>query len=400
MEVFRHPVVYQEVFFDFSGFIHKWYPNCRISLANLYNLLQAFRGRKYLLTMKKIPVLLALLFCAVTGRSQQVDLKDLVEFTDLDVQKFDAHIGRKAFKRDYNSPRETQSNYNYFQVKKVKKGEPITRKISYQQASEPVVCYQTTSEKEFSQLKHKMLDAGFRCYENQEDAEKPLLYQKGPYAINTSTEIIDSAVYYTLVLNRLAVPKLKDINYVEDLLQVSSHEVLVDLFGHSNVQQDIFRFSETETNTCSVLFPNTPREVIFIWDDEANYRRISFLLIGKHAETRGTSGFSRQVEQNEWVSRQGVYQNMTLRELQELNGGKVQFYGWASEQPGVLTPANTGKIDFKKLGIVLSCLDCSGNKIYQTSLVDSQRAIADDKRIYVSAMIILPEKEKSSTAKR
>jgi hypothetical protein len=97
------------------------------------------------------------------------------------------------------------------------------------------------------------------------------------------------------------------------------------------------------------------------------------------------------------VSKQGVYQNMTLKELQELNGGAVQFYGWASDQPGVLAPAATGKLDFKKLGIILNCLDCSGNNVYQTALIDSKRAIADEKRIYVSAMIILPEKEKNAT---
>lgn len=349
--------------------------------------------------MKKTSTILVLLFCAVIGRSQAVDLNDLVDFTSFDVQKFDAHIGRKSFKRDYNSPRETQTNYNYFQRKKVK-GEEITRKISFQEGNEPMVCYQTSSAKEFNQLKNKMLDNGFHCYEQAAEETRPLLYQKNAYTINTSTEVIDSITYYTMVLSRMPVPKLKDINYVEDLLQLRSHEALVNLFGSSNVLQDKFRFSETEMSSCSVLFPNTAREVIFVWDDEANYRKIAFLLIGKHAETRATQSFSRQVEQNEWTSKQGVYQNMTLKELQDLNGGKLQFYGWSSEQPGVLTAANSGKLDFKKINIILSCLDCNDNKVYQASLIDSQKAIADEKRIYVSAIIILPEKEKPAVAVR
>jgi hypothetical protein len=349
--------------------------------------------------MKKTSAILVLLFYAATGRSQSIDLNDLVDFTSFDIQKFDAHIGRKSFKRDYNSPRETQTNYNYFQSKKIK-GEEITRKISYQQGAEPSVCYQTTSAKEYSQLKNRMLKEGFQCYESPEADTRPLLYQKSAYTINTSMEVIDSVNYYTMVFSRIPLPKLKDINYVEDLLQLKSHEALIDLFGRSNVQQDKFRFSETELSNCSVLFPNTPREVIFVWDDEANYRKIAFLLIGKHAETRGTQNFSRQVEQNEWMSKQGVYQNMTLKELQDLNGAKMQFYGWASEQPGVLTAANSGKLDFKKINIILSCLDCSGNNVYQASLIDSQKAIADEKRIYVSAMVILPEKDKPAVAVR
>jgi hypothetical protein len=349
--------------------------------------------------MKKTSVILVLLFYAATGRSQSIDLNDLVDFTSFDIQKFDAHIGRKSFKRDYDSPRETQTNYNYFQSKKIK-GEQVTRKISFQEGSEPAVCYQTTSAKEFNHLKNRMLKDGFHCYENAEGDTKPLLYQKSAYTINTSMEMIDSVNYYTLVFSRMALPKLKDINYVEDLLQLNSHEALVDLFGSPSVLQDKFRFSETEMSNCSVLFPNTAREVIFVWDDESNFRKIAFLLIGKHAETRGTQTFSRQVEQNEWISRQGVYQNMTLKELQDLNGSKLQFYGWSSEQPGVLTSTNSGKLDFKKINIILSCLDCSGNQVYQASMVDSQKAIADEKRIYVSAMIILPEKDKPAVAVR
>jgi hypothetical protein len=349
--------------------------------------------------MKKTSAILVLLFYAAIGRSQSIDLNDLVDFTNFDIQKFDAHIGRKSFKRDYNSPRETQSNYNYFQTKKIK-GEEVIRKVSFQEGSEPAICYQTSSANEFNRLKEKMLDRGFRCYEKTAEESRPLLYQKSEYTINTSMEVIDSVTYYTMVFTRLPLPKPKDINYVEDLLQLNSHEALMEMFGSSNVLQDKFSFSESEMSNCSVLFPNTAREVIFVWDDEANYRKIAFLLIGKHAETKGTQSFSRQVEQNEWVSKQGVYQNMTLKELQDLNGGKLQFYGWKSEQPGVLTAANSGKLDFKKLNIILSCLDCSENQVYQASLIDSQKAIADEKRIYVSGLIILPEKDKPAVAAR
>jgi hypothetical protein len=349
--------------------------------------------------MKKIPAILVLLLYAGLCRSQTIDLDDLVDFTGFDVQKFDAHLGRKSFKRDYNSPRETQTNYNYYQAKKIK-GEEVLRKISFQEGAEPTICYQTTSQKEYSHLKKKMIDLGFHCYEKNADDSHPLLYQKNTFTINTSYEIIDSTLFYTLVLNKATLPKLKDIVYVEDLLNIKSHEALVNLFGASNVTQDIFRFSESEVNKCSVLFPNTPREVIFIWEDENNYRKISFLLIGKHAETSGTADFTRQVMQNEWHSKQGVFQGMTLQELQQLNGITMQFYDWNSEQPGVLASTNQGKIDFKKLGIVLSCLNCSGSRAYNTSLISSQTAIADEKKVYVSAMIILPEKDKTSVVTR
>jgi hypothetical protein len=349
--------------------------------------------------MKKIPAILALLFYAGLCRSQTIDLNDLVDFTGFDVQKFDAHLGRKSFKRDYNSPKETQTNYNYFQARKIK-GEEIIRKISFQDGIAPIICYQTNSLKEYNHLKNKIKDLGFYCYEKNPDDSKPVLYQKNSYTINTSLEIIDSTKFYTLVVNKMQLPKLKDITYVEDLLNIKSHEALVSVFGAENVLKDVFRFSEAEVNKCSVLFPNTAREVIFIWDDENNYRKISFLLIGKHAETSGTANFNRQVMQNVWQSKQGVFQGMTLQELQKLNGSHLQFYGWSSEQPGVLAQNNQGNIDFKKISVVLNCLNCGGNNAYQASLIDSNNAIADDKKIYVSAMIILPEKDKPAVASR
>jgi hypothetical protein len=349
--------------------------------------------------MKKIPAVLVLLLYAGLCRCQSIDLNDLVDYTNWDIQKFDAHLGRKSFKRDYNSPKETQANYNYYQKKKIK-GEEVVRKFSYQQGNDPVICYQTSSEKEYNSLKKEILHEGFHCYDNDPNDTKPLLFQKNAWTISTSREIIDSTTLYTLVVNKIPVPKIKDITYAEDLLNFKSHEALVNAFGSSNVTMDLFRFSESETNRCSVLFPNTSREVIFIWEDEVNYRKISFLLIGKHAETTGTANFTRQVIQNEWQSKQGVFQGMTLKELQDLNGSNLQFYGWASEQPGVLAQTNQGKIDFKKLGIVLNCLNCSGNKVYNTSLVNSDNAIADERKVYVSAMIILPEKDKSAVASR
>jgi hypothetical protein len=154
--------------------------------------------------------------------------------------------------------------------------------------------------------------------------------QKDNFLVNTSIEIKDSTIFFTCLLERKELPKAKDIIYAEDLLSVSSHEHLCLLFGEANVKKDTFYYSPTEINKCSILFPNTNREVVFIWNDETNYRKTAFLVIGGNSKPNSSSNFNRPIEQNVWRSRQGVYSGMSLAELQNLNGKEVRFYKLAS----------------------------------------------------------------------
>lgn len=346
--------------------------------------------------MNKIPALLVLLCCAGLAQAQKTfDLNDLLGFTGYSVQKFDAHLGKKSYKRDYDSPKETATNYNYYQVKKSKSGE-VVHKISFQDSDKaPSICFQTSSPTEFEELKKDIKNEGYTCYDETGDLSKPLLFQKANYTIKTSLEVKDSLSFYTLLIQKIQLPKPKDISFAEDLLKFNSHECLVSFFGEGNVVKDVFHYTDKEINKCSVLFPNTSREVIFMWKDEANYRVPAFLIVGGHLQTKGTSGFTRELTQNEWQSRQGVYSGMQLQELQKLNGDKINIYSWKTERPGVLAPTSKGLIDFSRLSLVFNCLNCAEKEFLQTSsIINSENALADDRKIYVSTLIILPEKDK------
>ena len=80
--------------------------------------------------MKKF-YLLFLLFVVINASAQDFDLRDLIGYTEYSVQKFDAHIAKKSYKRDYYSPKETSTSYTYFQAKKSKKVQPV-RTIAHQ----------------------------------------------------------------------------------------------------------------------------------------------------------------------------------------------------------------------------------------------------------------------------
>ncbi|GAB4092240.1 hypothetical protein [Flaviaesturariibacter terrae] len=355
--------------------------------------------------MKKLYALLLTVLLTGVSYAQQFDLNDLLGFTGYSVSKFDAFLGKKSYRRDYESPHETRTNYNYIEVRKSRKkaAEDVVRKISFQEKSgAPIISYQTTSLEEFNNLRKSLHKKGFITYAEEGDPMKPLLYQQDNTTVATSVEIRDSLTFYSVKVEKEMLPKMRDIVYAEDLLPLKSHEFLVSVFGASNVTRDVFHYATNDSNFCSVLFANTPREVIFIWDDEENFRDVSFLLIGGNMLTNGTARNSNMVSSNEWRSKQGVYAGMKLEDLQELNGGSLRFHGFSTEQPGMLMKTGTGKLDFNHIGVVLSCLNCTNNQAIESQqVVDSDRALQEERKVYVSSIVILPEKEKAkATAAR
>jgi hypothetical protein len=85
---------------------------------------------------------------------------------------------------------------------------------------------------------------------------------------------------------------------------------------------------------------------------------------------------------------------MTLQELQDLNGQPITINGWDSPQPGVVAETSKGKIDFKKVGVVLNCLDCNEDRYYSNNnLINSSKLLAQNRRVYVSTMVILPQRQ-------
>ncbi|RYZ23954.1 MAG: hypothetical protein EOO16_03065 [Chitinophagaceae bacterium] len=342
---------------------------------------------------------LTLLLTGVVKAQQSFDLSDLLEFTGYSISKFDGHIAKKAWHRDYETPRESRTNYNYIQVKKNRKSDEVevVHKLSFiERPGAPVIEYQTSSREEFEEFRHSLRKKGFITYAAEGDAATPVLYQHDNTVVGTSVEIQDSTTFYTVRVEKEVLPKLREIQFAEDLLPLKSHEYLLSTFGPQNVVRDVFHYTETDTNRCSVLFPNTPREVIFIWEDETNYRDVSFLIIGGNMLTNGTARNASMMTSNEWQSKQGVYAGMKLEELQALNQGKVSFHGFSSEKPGMLTNTSGGKLDFDRLGIVLSCLNCanSNTSAAKQNVVDSEAAMQEERKVYVSSIIIIPEKEK------
>lgn len=339
--------------------------------------------------MKKLytTVFIVLSYYASLGQSFSMD--DLVNLASANNNQFDNYLSRKGYRTASAEPSPEGLVYTYFD-KKAKEEQPGKHIYKQEGQDVAIVAYQTTAQQEFDRLCGQLQAEGYSF--SRQNGEP--LYQKGPITIRTSSRIEGGQAVYSLTIAKKTLPQPAELAFAEDLLQLTSHEYLAAVFGAANVRKDVFYFTETEMNSCSVLFPNTGRQVIFIWKDQDGKKDIDFLLIGGHLRAESSFSYHKQVELNHWRSRQGIRSGMTLRELEELNGQPFDINGWESAQPGVVAENNTGKIDFKKIGVVLNCLDCNEDRYYtKTKLINTAALLAQGRRVYVNTLVVLPSKQ-------
>ncbi|HEY0731391.1 MAG TPA: hypothetical protein VGD33_03140 [Chitinophagaceae bacterium] len=342
--------------------------------------------------MKRL-LLFGFLFVHLCLHSQQFSVKDFIGFTEYNTSKFDAFILKKDYKRDYNSIRESPSITSYYKVVSPK-DEFVHRQIHIEQIENKTSIYYTTSsKKEAASLKQQFNALKFNSY--LVDSSNMFL-EKDNITISTFMEQADSVELFGIYISKTELPKVRDILFAEDLLQLISHEFIGYVYGKENVVKDEFYFTASETNNCSILFPNSDKEVIFIWQDEQKYREPGFLIFGANIKTNISSNYTNTVVQNIWRSRQGLYCGMSLQELEILNNKGISFYGWKSDRPGMLTNANSGEIDFTRTAVILSCLNC-GEVNDKNYILHSADAIRESLRIYVSSIVVLPDRQKSYT---
>lgn len=256
--------------------------------------------------------------------------------------------------------------------------------------------YYTTSKDECTQIIRSLKENGF--HSDNENFQAPFLYQKDDMLIKLCNRIEDSLTYYCFTIVKETIPSPKKIVFAEDFLRYNSHENLEYIFGKNNVQKDIYYFSDTDVVRCSVLFPYTERQVIFIWKDELNRRIISHLLIGGSIRTKKFIHDDRPIAENVWSLKNGLHANMSLAELLKMNNADFSFYGLQSKYSGAVIPVKKGNIDFKNTGVILSCLNCNSSKLMRQETISAEDAIANSERLFVLALIIMPQNEDNLTA--
>jgi hypothetical protein len=209
----------------------------------------------------------------------------------------------------------------------------------------------------------------------------------------------EEGIFYQINFDRNPVPTLSSVKFADDLLEFDSHESLVMLFGKENVQKDVYYFSEKEVNRCSVLYPNTKWQAIFIWKDQENSRKLSYVLIGGSLRTESASDFNQTIALNSWRSYSGLRTGMKLDEIIRYNEADFQFFGLRSEFSFMAVPEKKGNIDFRKTGIVLGCMNGNSNPVLKDEKVSAEGAINAGLQLYILSIILLPDEATEDKAR-
>lgn len=351
---------------------------------------------KYLLTLT------ASICIAYSVQSQSLTVDDLLSLSSVSPKNIDAWLNKKGFVTAGKSLQENFDEKTFIENRKAKAKSKakskqkdtlaIVRSIDlYKKDNSEYYVLHTSSKQEFADGCNRLKKGGF-LYDSSKtkDLNLPMFFQKRNISVVTNFSMRDDSPDYTFVLQKKGLPKQGDIQYAEDLLRFDSHEYLVSFFGQRNVKQDVYYFTEKELKKCSVLFPNTNQQVTFVWNDETTLSKLSYILISGILPTKGGVQFSASVSQNKWTLKNGIYSNISIRELLDLNEGDFEFYGRDSEFSYMVVPESNGNIDFKKIGITLGCFDCASSSLLDQRKISVRSAIERGLAMHVIYIMILP----------
>jgi hypothetical protein len=252
--------------------------------------------------------------------------------------------------------------------------------------------YQTSSIQEALGALREMQKSGFVVSDSNWSMEKPLLLQRREWIVLAEKIQEDTLTYLQIRWRQEPLPMRQRIRFAEDLLQFHSDEYLAAYFGRDNVRKDQFYFSETEIHKCSVLFPNQPNQVVFVWQDNDAMRDILQIMIGGGIRTENVTGYSGVMDGNGWRLQSGLRTHMRIEQILESVGKDLHFFGRPNPLYLSLTPESSRALGLQNMAIVLECINGAGAELLDQETVSVQEAIRQGLRLHVG-MIVLWEGE-------
>ncbi len=331
-----------------------------------------------------------------TAKGQLFPAINLTEATAVPKQRFDSYIAKKGF-AFVGSAYQTDTiarEYDYRGTgkRKVADSIKIARALtSFSTKEDFSFIYHTSSADEYRLIRTELKKEGFFCNREKDSVlSNTLLYQYNDVTVAIAAQQADTVIDYSFRVKKQALPKPKEIAYAEDLIAFGSHEYLRFYFGDDNVKKDIYYLSDTKIGKCSVLFPNSNRQVVFLWSDEVNNCGLAKMYIGGQLMAESTLEYDKNVAENIWRLKSGIRSGMSLYSLRILNDAAFNFNGGNSTYTGMVFPDTTGKVDFKAHGIVLGCMNCTDAKFLRQAVCNSDDAIAEERILFVHTIILDP----------
>jgi len=331
-------------------------------------------------------------FVLCNTQAQSFSVDDLLTLSSLPPKRFDNFMQEKGFMSGGRTLQNDAMALTFLGKTNISPEDTIihSRTVNlYKTNNTYCFAFHTTSLEEYKEGRLRLKQADFFYADCKDTSDiTPLLFQKKNITIETNSSIEEGDSVYTFLLKKRELPSVS--RFADDLLKFDSHEYLVSYFGEQNVKKDIYYFSEKDIKKCSVLFGNSNRQVVFVWKDEENLSSLSYILISGILPTENGLPFNDNIGRNKWAFKSGIYSGMSIRELLELNEKDFQFYGVNSDFSMMVEPESKGNIDFKKTGIMLSCLDGTGSPLLKRHVISAEEAVENRLALHVFYIMLSP----------
>ena len=338
--------------------------------------------------MRLLILLFSLCVICIWANGQSLTVDDLLLLSAQSPKNVNKYLANKNFFPGTDNRQYLDGPVTFFEKKKKNNKDSIDRKLELSK-KEDNYYYSlfTPDEKEYQSGCNRLREIGFLEYKDASSGNE-FFYQKKNITIKAFPSTNGEILNYVFALQKKEMPPVSEISYTEDLLKFTSHEYLVSYFGEENVKKDLYYFSEKELRKCSVLFPNSGQQAVYVWDNEERYSGIDYVLISGILPTIGAAKYSNFIRQSTWLSRDGLYAGMSLNELLQLNGKDFEFYGRNSELAYMVSPERNGTINFKKTGVMLGCVNCSGSKLLSNQKISAIDALQNNLPLFVYYIMI------------
>ncbi len=129
--------------------------------------------------------------------------------------------------------------------------------------------------------------------------------------------------------------------YVEDLLNINSHEDLVKKYGQSNVVKDRFFYGDDPIGTpATIMFRGSDKEITIEWRDTVNYKDLQSINVRGYTKT----DTSMPIYVSQWKTKTGLSIGMSLNEVKRLNNKDFTIGGLGWDYGGGVINWNGGNL--------------------------------------------------------
>ncbi|MFI5132070.1 MAG: hypothetical protein ACHQFX_18845 [Chitinophagales bacterium] len=230
-------------------------------------------------------LILTFILCSLgSAYGQPLSIDELLNLVSLSPQHYDDYLSKKGFPIKRRTFVENSMGFAFFQNRVPGDTTAVERSINlYKEKDTWYAAFHTSSAQEYIEGRTRLKSLNFYFDATTDSSiEAAQLFQKKTITVETTAGQDEDAGIYTFLVVKKAIPDRSSIRYAEDLLRFDSHEYLISCYGEKNVKKNTYIFSENNKKKCSVLFPNTDEQAVFIGTMRRIIVRFLMFLLAAH----------------------------------------------------------------------------------------------------------------------